>query len=145
MKAIELELFRHLMVSIAEEMGVRVSQAGQDGGVAEIDEAITRGMVRLCHGTDADNLSALDHNGLIGESLAAANVEQFAGVDHHATGSRSGGVLGLCLSEWGQQSLGHQPLENEFAQRHTDCGNITLACVLHLLLFIRNSYFFYGQ
>ncbi len=82
---------------------MRVSQAGQDGGVAEIDEAITRGTIRLCHGTDADNLSGLDHNGLIGKSFAGANVKQLTGVDHHTTGSR--GVLRLSLSEWGQQSL----------------------------------------
>ena len=86
------------------------------------------GAIRLCHGTDADNLASLDHNGLIGESFAAANVKQLTGMDHDATGSRSGGVLRLSLSEWGQQRLGHQPLENECAQRHTDCGKIR-ACL----------------
>ena len=62
-------------------MGVRIGQAGQDCGVREIDQAITGRAICLRHGADADNLAAFDHDGLVGESLSAADIQQLSGVN----------------------------------------------------------------
>ncbi len=67
-------------------MRVRVSQAGQNGSGRKIDQAIARTAFSLGERADTDDLAALDHDGLVGEGLAAADVQEFAGADDDTSG-----------------------------------------------------------
>ena len=55
---------------------------GRTVALRQIDQAITRRAGGLREGTDADDFASFDHDGLVGEGLAAADIEQFAGVNH---------------------------------------------------------------
>ena len=70
------------ILRIAGHVGVRVGQARQNCRVRQIDQAITGRAGGLREGTDADDLASVDHDGLVGEGLAAADIEQLCRREH---------------------------------------------------------------
>ena len=87
------ETLRSDILRIAGQVGVRVGQARQNRGVRQIDQAVTGRAVGLGERTDADDLATLDHDGLVGESLAAADIEQLSGVNNDSAGGLGGRLL----------------------------------------------------
>ena len=72
------------------EVGVHVDQAGQDGGVGEIDQPVIGRTLGLANGPTFEFVT-LDHNGLVGEHLAGAHIQQFSGVDNDLAGGLGAG------------------------------------------------------
>jgi hypothetical protein len=70
---------RHAGLGIVEHVGVGVDQAGQDGGLAEIDHARIRRNPDLRLRADLGDALAREQHDLIGPELAAPAVEQTAG------------------------------------------------------------------
>ncbi len=64
---------------LQQHVGVVVDQAGQDGGMAEIDDAGAGGSGNI--GADLRDAVAFDQDVLVGEDLAGADVDEFASLD----------------------------------------------------------------
>ena len=62
-------------------MGVCIGQARQDGSVREIDQAIAGRRFACAKWADADDFASFDHDGLIGERLATANIQKLSSVN----------------------------------------------------------------
>jgi hypothetical protein len=82
------------ILRITGQVSMRVGQAGQNRGVGEIHQAVIGRTFGLRKRTDTRNLVTVDHDGLVGESLSGAHIEQLPGVDENSAGGLGGGSLG---------------------------------------------------
>ena len=79
---------RHTGLRVVEHVRMRVDQAREHGGLAEIDHLRIVGDFHLRGGPDLAEALALQNQHLIGQHLAACAVEQATGADRHHAGGR---------------------------------------------------------
>src|SRR6185437_3470529 len=103
-----LVVFRGGDVSIEEEVGVRVNEAGQHGGVGEINHGGARW--RRASGGDGDDFSAGDDDQGIGDGAVAFAVNQFACADGDLPGGLGVGGEGAGEDQRGKDEFAqHEP------------------------------------
>ena len=66
---------------VDHDVGVAIDEAGEDGGLAEVDDVGASGDLDLVGGRDSGDFFALDDDDLIAEHLAGADVEEMTGAD----------------------------------------------------------------
>ncbi len=125
-----------------EHVRVRVDQAGQHGGLAEIDHLRVRRDLHLRLGPDIGDALALQHHHLVGQHLAALAVEQAAGADRHHAGGRCA-LKGATfrpearLCSGSSPGSGRSPLLRPHCGRergrdpNANCGRFQRGCVSH--------------
>ncbi len=69
---------------IEGEMGVRIDQPRQNGGVRQINYLVAGRSLKFGSGSDTRDLVTFNHNGLIGENFSAPHVQQLARAQNRA-------------------------------------------------------------
>ena len=70
------------VVRIGEhDVGVAIDEAGEDGGLAEVDDVGAGGDLDLVGGSDAGDFFAVDHDDLVAQHLAIPDIEEMPGAD----------------------------------------------------------------
>ena len=70
------------VVGIGEhDVRVAIDQAGEDGGLGEVDDVRAGGDLDLVGGSDARDFIAVDHDDLVAQHLAIADIEEMPGAD----------------------------------------------------------------
>lgn len=101
------------VLGIAQHVRVAINQPGQDGDAGQADDfRVPRGL--RCHrgrGAHFADAVAFDHNGVVGQHVAAADIEESLGLQHHD-------FLGRFLRAARPRQAGERHQQHQQASRH---------------------------